>query len=81
MEHGCRFIRNFIRVNIITHRTTPFMNHEEEDPNVILGRLNHGQLNLSTGVWTKVTNEAKQLIASLINLDPNLRPSAAQVSK
>ncbi|KAF1745510.1 hypothetical protein MXB_2534 [Myxobolus squamalis] len=58
---------------------TPYMNQDEEDSTIILDRITHGQIDLTTGVWPKVSEEAKQLIYSMVHLDPSVRPSANQI--
>ncbi|KAF0991661.1 hypothetical protein HZS_4403, partial [Henneguya salminicola] len=59
--------------------TTPYMNNDREDPNIILSRITKGDLNLTSGVWTKVSSEAKHLISLMLHIEPNMRPTATDV--
>ncbi|KAI5715830.1 ribosomal protein S6 kinase alpha-2 isoform X2 [Diaphorina citri] len=58
---------------------TPFVNGPNEKPTDILHKIIDSKLDLNSGNWTSISNEAKHLIRKILNINPNLRPTAKQV--
>ncbi|KAJ2951209.1 hypothetical protein O0L34_g5602 [Tuta absoluta] len=55
---------------------TPFASTGDDTPEAILARIESGKVELSTGVWRNVSNEAKSCIRRMLQLEPSLRPRA-----
>ncbi|VDK68957.1 unnamed protein product [Dibothriocephalus latus] len=57
---------------------TPFATGPFDPPEVILQRA-ECPLNLTGQAWDSVSEPAKQLVASMLNVDPKKRPTAAEI--
>ncbi|KAI5639474.1 protein kinase domain-containing protein [Phthorimaea operculella] len=55
---------------------TPFASTGDDTPEAILARIESGKVELSTGIWRTVSNEAKNVIRRMLQLEPSLRPRA-----
>ncbi|XP_065114356.1 ribosomal protein S6 kinase alpha-3 isoform X2 [Paramisgurnus dabryanus] len=58
---------------------TPFANGPEDTPEEILARIGSGKFCLTGGYWNSVSPEAKDLVSSMLHVDPHQRLTAAQV--
>ncbi|BES93980.1 ribosomal protein S6 kinase [Nesidiocoris tenuis] len=56
---------------------TPFTNSPEDTPTDILQRIGDSKLDLESGNWTNISNEAKDLVRKMLHVDPAKRPTAA----
>ncbi|KAF7997039.1 hypothetical protein HCN44_005316 [Aphidius gifuensis] len=60
---------------------TPFSNSPGDSANEILDRIGPGYVDVETGVWTCISNEAKELVKRMLHIDPHRRPNAAAILK
>lgn len=58
---------------------TPFATGPEDTPDEILNRIGQGKYNVNTGNWKTVSQEAKDLVRNMLELDPARRITAAQM--
>ncbi|BHF75339.1 Ribosomal protein S6 kinase alpha-2 [Sparganum proliferum] len=58
---------------------TPFATGPNDPPEVILQRTECGPLNLTGQAWDSVSDSAKQLVISMLNVDAKKRPTAAEI--
>jgi p90 ribosomal S6 kinase len=58
---------------------TPFASGPEDTPEDILSRIGQGKYNVNTGNWITVSQEAKDLVRCMLELDPARRITAAQI--
>nr|VZI09646.1 unnamed protein product [Spirometra erinaceieuropaei] len=58
---------------------TPFATGPNDPPEVILQRTECGPLNLKGQAWDSVSDSAKQLVTSMLNVDAKKRPTAAEI--
>ncbi|KAL0830664.1 hypothetical protein ABMA28_002801 [Loxostege sticticalis] len=58
---------------------TPFASTGDDTPEAILARIESGKVELSTGVWRGVSGEARGCIRRMLQLEPSLRPRAADL--
>uniref|UniRef100_A0A1B6EJE7 Ribosomal protein S6 kinase n=2 Tax=Cuerna arida TaxID=1464854 RepID=A0A1B6EJE7_9HEMI len=58
---------------------SPFANGPNDTPTDILRRINECKLDLTTGNWSTVSPEAKDLVRKMLHMDPHRRPTAAQL--
>lgn len=72
LEGGCLH-----QVFVCSH--APFANGPSDTPSEILRRISDGRLDLESGNWCSVSNEAKDLVRKMLHEDPHRRPTAAQV--
>ncbi|KAF6205264.1 hypothetical protein GE061_019433 [Apolygus lucorum] len=56
---------------------TPFANSPEDTPTDILQRIGDSKLDLESGNWPNISNEAKDLVRKMLHVDPAKRPTAA----
>lgn len=50
-----------------------------DTPAEILKRISNGKLDLESGNWSCVSNEAKDLVRKMLHEDPHRRPTAGQI--
>lgn len=60
---------------------TPFASTGDDTPDAILERIESGKVELSTGIWRSVSTGAKSCIRRMLQLEPSLRPRAADLLK
>lgn len=60
---------------------TPFPNSPGDSANEILDRIGPGYVDVETGVWLYISNEAKELVKRMLHIDPHRRPNAAAILK
>ncbi|KAM3964967.1 LOW QUALITY PROTEIN: ribosomal protein S6 kinase II [Aphomia sociella] len=58
---------------------TPFASTGDDTPEAILARIESGKVELSSGVWRGVSGEARGCIRRMLQLEPGLRPTAADL--
>lgn len=58
---------------------TPFANGPNDSADVILHRIGQANYDLTSGNWTSVSSSAKDLVRSMLDLDPSKRLTTAQV--
>ncbi|XP_059057397.1 ribosomal protein S6 kinase 2 beta [Achroia grisella] len=58
---------------------TPFASTGDDTPEAILARIESGKVELSGGVWRGVSGEARGCVRRMLQLEPGLRPSAADL--
>ena len=58
---------------------TPYANSDQDPPEKILSRIGMGKLDLSSGNWAHISDQAKDLVQKMLHMDPNQRPTASQV--
>ncbi|XP_026318849.1 ribosomal protein S6 kinase 2 beta isoform X2 [Hyposmocoma kahamanoa] len=58
---------------------TPFASTGDDTPEAILARIESGKVELSSGIWRGVSNEAKGCIRRMLQLEPAQRPRAADL--
>lgn len=58
---------------------TPFANGPNDTPTEILHRIAESKLDFRSGTWLNVSNEAKDLVASMLHVEPHRRPTATQI--
>jgi len=66
---------------IMLSGTTPFANSGGDDPKAILKRIGEGHMGLGfeSGNWRSVSSSAKDLIRLMLDVEPQKRPTAAQI--
>ncbi|KAL6259297.1 hypothetical protein P5V15_009215 [Pogonomyrmex californicus] len=60
---------------------TPFRNSPGDSANDILDRIGSGYIDVESGIWCHISNEAKELVKRMLHLDPTRRPTAAMILK
>lgn len=60
---------------------TPFRNSPGDSASDILDRIGSGYIDVESGIWCHVSNEAKELVKRMLHLDPTRRPTAAMILK
>ncbi|XP_076164262.1 ribosomal protein S6 kinase 2 beta isoform X3 [Ptiloglossa arizonensis] len=60
---------------------TPFRNSPGDSATDILDRIGPGYIDTESGIWCQISTEAKQLVKSMLHVDPNRRPTATAVLK
>jgi p90 ribosomal S6 kinase len=65
----------------IIHRYTPFHNNPDDSASDILDRIGPGYIDIESGIWRDISNEAKELVKRMLHVDPNRRPTAAIILK
>jgi len=63
------------------HRYTPFRNSPGDSASDILDRIGSGYVDVESGIWYHISNEAKELVKRMLHLDPTRRPTAAMILK
>jgi len=58
---------------------TPFANGPTDSPEEILKRINGSKFQLDSGNWSSVSEDAKDLVKRMLDIEPRNRPTAAQV--
>ncbi|KAK9881063.1 hypothetical protein WA026_014408 [Henosepilachna vigintioctopunctata] len=58
----------------------PYSTACNESPQHILERINTGKLDLQSGQWAFVSEEAKSLVTEMLHKSPQRRPSASQIA-
>ncbi|XP_028178689.1 ribosomal protein S6 kinase 2 beta [Ostrinia nubilalis] len=58
---------------------TPFASTGDDTPEAILARIESGKVELSSGVWRGVSGEARGCVRRMLQLEPALRPRAADL--
>ncbi|KAG5891958.1 hypothetical protein JTB14_002229 [Gonioctena quinquepunctata] len=59
----------------------PFSTMTSNSPQKILQRISSGKLDLQSGCWSGISNEAKMLVTDMLHISPHRRPTAAQIVK
>lgn len=49
---------------------------ENENVSKLISKITLGEYNLKSGIWNKISPEAKDLIRQMFTIDPDFRPSA-----
>lgn len=62
-------------------RRTPFPNSPGDSASDILNRIGPGYVDVDSGIWTHISNEAKELVLRMLHIDPHRRPTAAGILK
>lgn len=62
-------------------RKLPFKLNQEDSTEMLLSRLNEAKVNFDEGNWKHVSNEAKDLVKKMLNLDPRHRISSSNILK
>ncbi|XP_049820493.1 ribosomal protein S6 kinase 2 beta isoform X2 [Aethina tumida] len=57
----------------------PFSTAPNNSPQQILQRISSGRLDLQSGRWAHVSNEAKILVADMLHIAPQRRPTASKL--
>ncbi|KAM0735626.1 Ribosomal protein S6 kinase alpha-3 [Formica fusca] len=60
---------------------TPFRNSPGDSASDILDRIGPGYIDVESGIWCHISNEAKELVKRMLHVDPNRRPTAAFILK
>ncbi|CAL1689713.1 unnamed protein product [Lasius platythorax] len=60
---------------------TPFRNSPGDSASDILDRIGPGYIDVESGIWCHISNEAKELVKRMLHVDPTRRPSAAVILK
>ncbi|XP_020293158.1 ribosomal protein S6 kinase 2 beta [Pseudomyrmex gracilis] len=60
---------------------TPFRNSPGDSASDILDRIGPGYIDVESGIWCHISNEAKELVKRMLHVDPNRRPTAAAILK
>lgn len=60
---------------------TPFRNSPGDSATDILDRIGPGYIDVESGIWCQISNEAKELVKRMLHVDPNRRPTAAAILK
>ncbi|XP_015610403.1 ribosomal protein S6 kinase 2 beta [Cephus cinctus] len=60
---------------------TPFPNSPGDSASDILDRIGPGRVDVESGVWCQISNEAKELVRRMLHVDPTRRPTAASILK
>ncbi|XP_044756566.1 ribosomal protein S6 kinase 2 beta isoform X2 [Coccinella septempunctata] len=58
----------------------PYSTAPNDSPQRILDRINTGKLDLQSGQWVFVSQEAKALVVEMLHISPQRRPNAAQIA-
>ncbi|CAK1555154.1 unnamed protein product [Leptosia nina] len=58
---------------------TPFATTGDDTPEAILARIESGKVEVSGGAWRYVSNEARNCVRRMLQLEPSLRPRAAEL--
>lgn len=70
-------------LGVILHITltgrTPFASTPNDEPEMILQRIGSGQIDLTSGRWSIISSEAKELVSHMMHIVPSKRPTAAQI--
>lgn len=64
---------------IMLSGTTPYATTGGDDPNAILKRIGEGRLDFEPSNWRSVSAPAKDLIRLMLDVEPQKRPTAAQI--
>lgn len=59
----------------------PFTTVPTDSPQTILRRVSTGKIDLQNGRWAHVSQEAKNLVAEMLHITPQKRPTAKQLMK
>jgi len=59
--------------------STPFATGPTDTPDEILSRIGQGQYQLNSGNWQSVSEDAKDLVRQMLELDPAARITTAQI--
>lgn len=70
-----------IKFSRATRRYTPFRNSPGDSASDILDRIGPGYIDVESGIWCHISNEAKELVKRMLHVDPTRRPSAAVILK
>lgn len=65
----------------IYFRYTPFRNNPGDSATDILNRIGPGYIDVKNGIWSQISNDAKELVKRMLHVDPNRRPTAAGIIK
>lgn len=57
----------------------PFASGANDAPNIILARISSGRLDFENGILKTISKEACDLLASMLHVAPQKRPTAAQL--
>nr|CDS25290.2 ribosomal protein S6 kinase alpha 3 [Hymenolepis microstoma] len=57
----------------------PFATGPNDPPDVILQRIEMGPPQLKESCWNSISDSAKRLVLSMLNVDPSQRPTAAEI--
>lgn len=60
---------------------TPFRNSPGDSASDILDRIGPGYIDVESGIWCHISNEAKELVKRMLHVDPTRRPTAAVILK
>ena len=66
---------------VLLNRRTPFPNSPGDSASKILDRIGPGVVDVDSGVWSHISDEAKQLVRRMLHIDPQQRPTAASILK
>jgi len=58
---------------------TPFANSGTDNPEEILQRIGEGMFDMCGGNWNSVSESAKDLVRSMLDVEPSNRPTAVQI--
>lgn len=58
---------------------TPFASGPNDTPSEILSRIASSSLDLRSGTWVTISSEAKDLVSSMLHVDPARRVTASQI--
>jgi len=58
---------------------TPFSTGANDTPATILARIGTGEIDVSSGNWSHISEAAKALVTRMLDVDPRRRPTAQQV--
>ncbi|XKL62061.1 hypothetical protein PGB90_001894 [Kerria lacca] len=58
---------------------TPFASGPNDTPTEILHRIAGSKLDLRCGTWVTISNEAKDLVCSMLHVEPRRRPTTSQI--
>jgi len=64
---------------IMLSGTTPFANTGGDKPEAILKRIGEGKMEFESSNWRSVSSSAKDLIRLMLDVEPQKRPTAAQI--
>ncbi|KAF8367983.1 rskn-1, partial [Pristionchus pacificus] len=57
----------------------PFASSQDEEESLMAKRLSEGAYSMEGAVWTKISDQAKDLVRRLLHVDPHKRPTARQI--
>lgn len=69
------------QITFLYFRYTPFRNTPGDSARDILDRIGLGYIDVESGIWHQISNEAKDLVKKMLHVDPNRRPTAAAILK